>query len=131
MFLSAHHQLHRQPKMAGKDQATRHEQIHPGGFWRRVMPSLLFLIFLLGTLSASLQQSVSEGIFTTTVSASGLLQSPVYNLTFQNPSGGSNIIREIDVTQGEYVRQGQILARLDPTLLQQSVNAAQTAVIAA
>jgi multidrug resistance efflux pump len=55
----------------------------------------------------------------------------VYNLTFQNPSGGTNIIREIDVTQGQHVRQGQILSRLDSTLLQQNVDVAQAAVAAA
>src|SRR5262249_42965049 len=131
MSLFAPHQLHWLPKVEGKNAATSHEQVHLGRYWKSVMPFLLLLIFLWGTLSASLRQPISPGLFTTTISASGIVQSLVYNLTFQNPSGGINIIHEIDVTQGEAVRQGQVLARLDSTLLQQNVNAAQAAVDAA
>ncbi len=112
------------------------------GRYRKVVVLSLFLLIMLvlgggslpflgGAVSASLQQQKSRGLFAATVSTSGLLQSPVYNLTFQNSGGGSNIISEIDVTQGEHVRQGQLLARLDPTLLQRNVDAAHAAVAAA
>lgn len=127
--------------MEGKNQTVGDEQVHPRRCQKIVVLSLFLFImlvlggisfpFLGGAVSASLQQQKAQGLFTATVSASGLLQSPVYNLTFQNPSGGTYIISEIEVTQGEYVRQGQVLARLDPTLFQRDVDAAHAAVIAA
>jgi multidrug efflux pump subunit AcrA (membrane-fusion protein) len=127
--------------MAEKDQTASDEQVHPRRYQKMVVLSLFlfimlildgsFLPFLGGIVSASLQQQKSRRLFAATVSASGLLQSSVYNLTFQSSDGGGNIISEIAVTQGEHVRQGQVLARLDPTLLQRNVDAAHAAVVAA
>jgi len=125
MFLFALRQLHRLPKMEGHNQAASYKRAYLGPYWKRVILFLFILIFLWGVLSASQQQLASQGLFTTTVSASGLLQGAVYNL---NQTGGPNIIKEIDVTQGQYVRQGQILARLDPTFLQRAVDTAQSLV---
>ena len=123
MFLFALRQLHRLPRMEGNKQAASHKQVYLGPYWKRFGLFLFVLIFLWGVLSAS--QQASQGFFTATVSASGLLQGAVYNL---NQTGGPNIIKEIDVTQGQYVRQGQILARFDPTFLQKAVDVDQSLV---
>lgn len=63
-----------------------------------------------------------------TVQASGLLQSPVYNLAFRDSTGK---ITEIDVRLGQKVYRGQVLARLDDTTLKSEVVAAQVSVDAA
>lgn len=68
---------------------------------------------------------VTRGTFLGMVQVSGLLQSQVYNLSFQSYGG---IIGEIDVHQGEHVKKGQLLARLRTETLQSAVDAAQTAV---
>jgi HlyD family secretion protein len=64
-----------------------------------------------------------NGNLTITVSATGPLQSALYNVNFS----GSGTISEIDVTIGQHVKAGQVLAKLDPTSLQDAVNSAQTA----
>lgn len=129
MSLFLTHQLHKLLRMERKNRATSRERAYPKRYWKIVVPPLLLLILVWGTLSASRQLPMSQGLFATTVSASGLLQSPVYNLTFRNPLATYNVISEIDVTQGEYVRQGQVLARLDAAFFQRNVDAAQAAVI--
>lgn len=125
MFLCDLRQLRMPLRMEGNNRAAIHQQVYIGQYWKRVLLFLLLLIFLWGVLSASRQLSMSQGLSAATISASGLLQGSVYNL---NQTGGSNIIKEIDVTQGQYVRQGQVLARLDPTFLQRAVDAAQSLV---
>ncbi|HEX6799530.1 MAG TPA: HlyD family efflux transporter periplasmic adaptor subunit, partial [Ktedonobacterales bacterium] len=67
--------------------------------------------------------SVRSGNLITTVSATGPLQSGLYDVNFS----GSGIISEIDVSVGQHVKAGQVLAKLDPTSLQDAVNSAQTA----
>ncbi|HKS69659.1 MAG TPA: efflux RND transporter periplasmic adaptor subunit [Ktedonobacterales bacterium] len=67
--------------------------------------------------------SVRSGNLIITVSATGPLQSGLYDVNFS----GSGIISEIDVGIGQHVKAGQVLAKLDPTSLQDAVNAAQTA----
>ncbi len=68
---------------------------------------------------------VTRGNLTITVNATGPLQSGTYNLIF-NGTGGK--IDQIDVSVGQKVKKGQVLARLDQTALQDAVNQAQTAV---
>lgn len=59
---------------------------------------------------------------TVTTATTGQISSGVYNLNF--PTGGK--IAEIDVTSGQNVKAGQILAKLDPTTLQDSLSSAQS-----
>ncbi|MEO7021754.1 MAG: efflux RND transporter periplasmic adaptor subunit [Ktedonobacteraceae bacterium] len=70
-------------------------------------------------------QQVTQGNLTITVSATGPVQSGTYNLIF---SGQGGKIDAIAVKIGQKVTQGQVLAQLDTTLLQDAVNQAQTAV---
>ncbi len=72
-------------------------------------------------------QQATQGNFSLTVSATGPLQSAVYNLVFT----GTGKIAEIDVTVGQTVHKGQVLAKLDKTSLQDALNSAQAAVLSA
>jgi hypothetical protein len=73
MFLFVLRQLHRLPRMEGNNRAASHKQVHPGQYWKRVLPFLLLLVFLWGVLSASGQLPMSQGLLAATVSSSGLL----------------------------------------------------------
>src|SRR5579859_3086899 len=90
-----------------------------------VAGAILLLVILLGGLLLALlrpgrqqvtyqYQKVSQGDFSLSVNATGPLQSGTYNLVFS----GTGKIAEIDVTVGETVKQGQVLAKLDKTSLQ-------------
>lgn len=57
--------------------------------------------------------------------ATGPLQSGTYNLVF---SGTGGKIDEIDVSVGDRVTKGEVLAKLDKTLLQDALNQAQVGV---
>ncbi|HEY7833435.1 MAG TPA: efflux RND transporter periplasmic adaptor subunit [Ktedonobacterales bacterium] len=70
---------------------------------------------------------VTQGTIKLTVNATGPVQGTIYNLNFS----GSGTISEIDVTLGEQVTTGQVLAKLDPTSLQDAVAQAQAQVDAA
>ena len=72
-------------------------------------------------------QKVARGNFSLTVNAPGPLQSGIYNVVFS----GTGKIAEIDVSVGQTVRQGQVLAKLDKTSLQDAVNQAQAVLLAA
>ena len=72
-------------------------------------------------------QQATQGNFSLTVSATGPLQSAVYNLVFT----GTGKITEIDVTVGQTVTKGQVLAKLDKISLQDAVNTAQAGVLSA
>ncbi len=63
-----------------------------------------------------------------TVSATGPLQSSIYNLSFFSTGSSANIIDELDVKVGQKVTKGQILAKLNKTAVQDAFNQAQTAV---
>src|SRR5262245_44603010 len=66
--------------------------------------------------------STKTGNLAVRVSASGPIGSTaVYNLDF--PSAGK--LTELDVSVGEQVQAGQLLAKIDPTSLQNAVNQAQ------
>ncbi|WP_201365885.1 efflux RND transporter periplasmic adaptor subunit [Dictyobacter formicarum] len=102
--------------------------------------SLMLLIILLGTQGSSClklmdlklmgaqvyqQQTVTQGAFHVSVSASGWLRSAVYNLSLPNVTAN---IQEIYVRLGQKVTKGQILAQLDPLTLQQAYYTAQASV---
>src|SRR5437899_10183217 len=72
-------------------------------------------------------QQATQGNFSLTVSATGPLQSADYNLVFT----GTGTISEIDVTVGQTVTKGQVLAKLNKTSLQDAVNTAQAGVLSA
>ena len=68
---------------------------------------------------------VTQGDLALTVDATGPLQSPAtYNLV----AATNGIIDKIDVTVGQKVVKGQVLAELDKTALQDAVNQEQAAV---
>lgn len=90
-----------------------------------VIGSFIFMPFIEGATSTYQIERVSRGPLQVVVNATGLLQSPVYNLSFQNSAG---TISEIDVQQGQKVTAGQVLARLDSSTLQASVTSAQITV---
>jgi HlyD family secretion protein len=111
-------------------------------WWRRrggiITIILVVLLILAGILSFLLVrgrprnityqfQKVTQGDFSLSVSATGPLQSSVYNLVFS----GTGKIAEIDVTVGQTVIKNQVLAKLDKTSLQDAVNQAQAAVLTA
>ena len=72
-------------------------------------------------------QQAIQGNFSLTVSATGPLQSAIYNLVFT----GTGTISEIDVTVGQTVTKGQVLAKLNKTSLQDAANSAQAGVLSA
>src|SRR6266566_4268411 len=72
-------------------------------------------------------QQAIQGNFSLTVSATGPLQSAIYNLVFT----GTGTISEIDVSVGQTVTKGQVLAKLNKTSLQDAVNTAQAGVLSA
>src|SRR6266852_9312299 len=69
--------------------------------------------------------TVTQGNFALTISATGPLQGGIYNINFT----GGGIISELDVKVGQTVKQGQVLAKLDKTSLQDAVNTAQATVM--
>ncbi len=113
----------------------------PSGWQRRggiITIILVVLLILAGVLAILLIrgrtrnityqfQKVTRGDFSLSVSATGPLQSSVYNLVFT----GTGKIAEIDVTLGQTVAEGQVLAKLDKTSLQDAVDQAQAGVLAA
>lgn len=70
---------------------------------------------------------ITQGTVQVAVNATGPVQGTIYNLNFT----GSGKIAEIDVTLGQQVTEGQVLAKLDPTSLQDAVAVAQAQVDAA
>ena len=73
------------------------------------------------------KQQVTQGNFSLTVSATGPVQSATYNVVFS----GSGILQQIDVSVGQTVVKGQVLAKLNKTSLQDALNAAQAMVLSA
>ncbi len=65
--------------------------------------------------------AVTEGNLTVTTSATGQISSGVYNLNFST----SGRITAIDVSPGQNVTAGQVLAQLDTTSLQDALNSAE------
>ena len=111
-------------------------------WWRRrrgiITIILIALLILAGFLAYFLYlgrqrpityqfQQATQGNFSLTVSATGPLQSAIYNLVFT----GTGTISEIDVSVGQTVTKGQVLAKLNKTSLQDAVNTAQAGVLSA
>jgi len=111
-------------------------------WWRRrrgiITIILIALLILAGFLAFFLYlgrqrpityqfQQAIQGNFSLTVSATGPLQSAIYNLVFT----GTGTISEIDVSVGQTVTKGQVLAKLNKTSLQDAVNTAQAGVLSA
>src|SRR6266852_5036993 len=98
-------------------------------WWRRRGGIIIIILVLLLILASILSfllirgrtrnttyhfQKVTQGDFSLSVSATGPLQSSVYNLVFT----GTGKITEIDVSVGQTVMENQVLAKLDKTSLQ-------------
>jgi multidrug efflux pump subunit AcrA (membrane-fusion protein) len=126
--------------MAPEDEGTPLPPKPPG--WRRrgaIVTIILIVLLVLASFLALflirgrqrqvtyVKQQVTQGNFSLTVSATGPIQSAVYNLTFS----GSGTIAEVNVAVGQTVVKGQLLAKLNKTSLQDALNAAQASVLAA
>ena len=68
-----------------------------------------------------LSNQVHQGNISLVVSATGPVQGTVYNADFV----ATGRISEIDVTVGQHVNAGQVLAKIDATALQDALNQAQ------
>ncbi|MGH2508948.1 MAG: biotin/lipoyl-binding protein, partial [Ktedonobacteraceae bacterium] len=105
----------------------------PPPWWRRRKGVSIIVVILLVVLLGGLvfnaihrkprvtyqSQQVTQGNLVLTVSATGPVLSGTYNLIF---SGQGGKIDAIDVKIGQQVTEGQTLAQLDTTLLQDAVN---------
>lgn len=113
-----------------------------GPWWRQrrwivALSVALVVILLIGGLAtvAAIRHAhvvyrtakVAQGTIQLAVSATGPVQGTIYNLNFS----GNGTIAEIDVTLGQQVTSGQVLARLNATSLQDAVAQAQAQVDAA
>ena len=102
---------------------------------RRIVAAILLVLLLVGlvavvlhNLSPNLQYAdATEGNLTVSFNTTGVVQSAAYGANFVEPGR----LAEIDVTIGEQVTQGQVLAKLDAKLLNDAVNSAQAKVTAA
>jgi len=109
-------------------------------WWRRRGGIIIIILVLLLILASILSfllirgrtrnttyhfQKVTQGDFSLSVSATGPLQSSVYNLVFT----GTGKIAEIDVSVGQTVMENQVLAKLDKTSLQDAIDQAQAGVL--
>ncbi len=101
-----------------------------------IILSILLLVLLLvgGVLvvkyrmhSVYQTKRVTWGNLVLTVDASGLLHSNIYTVNFM----GTGKLAAVNVTVGQQVKKGQMLARLDSTSLQNALNEAQANVAAA
>jgi HlyD family secretion protein len=127
--LAAANQLLTLPDFSDLNDPTLSEPSKP--WWRRRITIIIFAVILLVALlffvvlplinrrsSVTYQnQHPRTGDLAITVSATGPLQSAIYNLTFTGIQG-SAIIDEINVKVGQKVAKGQVLARLNKTALQ-------------
>src|SRR5436190_9356664 len=110
----------------------------PPPWWRRrrniiIIAVVLLLIILGGTAIALINQpkplrfqmaQVQNGDLSIKVSATGPLQSGIFNIVFKGTGG---LIDELDVKVGDHVKAGQILAKLDKTALQDAFDQAKVA----
>lgn len=120
-------QLRLRPSLARARQLDRRDQI-------RLISALLLVVLLVGAGVAYLHSrseiqlaKVRQGNITLSFATTGVLQTATYDANFS----GSGRIAEIDVKVGQQVNEGDILAKLDTTLLQDAVNEAQAGVSAA
>jgi multidrug efflux pump subunit AcrA (membrane-fusion protein) len=102
---------------------------------RRVAALILFVLLVallvaivVHNLPPNLRYAnVTVGNLAVSFPTTGVLQSAVYGANFVEPGR----LAEIDVTIGETVTAGQVLAKLDTKLLDDAVNSAQSALSAA
>ena len=102
---------------------------------QRVVAAIILLVLVailvaivLHTLPPNLRYTkVVTGNLTVSFPTTGVLQSSVYGANFVEPG----TLAEIDVTVGETVTEGEVLAKLNTKLLQDAVNSAQAQVDAA
>jgi multidrug efflux pump subunit AcrA (membrane-fusion protein) len=112
-------------------------------WWRRrrnlVIAAIILLVIIVGgtILTVLARQGQGPGYRTQrptagdlaiTISATGPLQSAVYNLSFPSNATGTNIIRELHVDVGDKVKKDQILAKLDETALKDAADQQQITV---
>jgi HlyD family secretion protein len=114
----------------------------PTPWWRQRRTIIIIAILLLIVLLAAIllpilnrrqpvtyqYQKVSRGSLSLTVSATGPIQSGIYNLVF---TGTGGLIKNLYVTVGQSVKKGDKLAQLDPTALQDALNTAQASYLSA
>ena len=79
-----------------------------------------------GSSTALVTSTVQQGTVLATVSASGTLEA-AQNLGLNFTTGGK--VTAIDVKVGQRVKAGQVLAKVDPTSSQDSLEQAQAAVV--
>src|SRR5258708_2715594 len=107
-----------------------------GGRGRIIIIAVILLFVILGGIVLAIRltrrptrvyqtANVTQGNFSLTISATGPLQGGIYNINFT----GGGIISELDVKVGQTVKQGQVLAILNKTSLQDAVNTAQATVM--
>ncbi len=72
-------------------------------------------------------QPVTRGNLVLSISATGPLQGGIYNVVFM----GTGKIAQLDVVEGQAVKKGQVLAKLDMTSLRDAVNFAEANYLAA
>jgi HlyD family secretion protein len=102
---------------------------------RIILPILLVILLLIGVvLTIKLRthlvyqtREVTLGDLALTVTASGLLHTNIYAVNFT----GNGKLAAINVNVGQQVKKNQVLAKLDPTSLQNALNEAQANVEAA
>ena len=102
---------------------------------RILLPLVLLILLLMGTvLTVKLRthlvyqtRKVTLGDIALTATSTGLLHTNIYTVNFM----GSGKLATINVTIGQYVEKNQILAKLDPTSLQNALNEAQANIEAA
>jgi len=125
------------PGLGEEEEEEEEEAVLPPSppWWRRrgaiiaailLVLLILGIIFLPGILFPKRQvtfqtQSVTTGNLALTITATGPLQGATYNINFK----GTGTISQIDVVVGQHVNKGQIVAKLDPTSLQDAVKQAQ------
>jgi HlyD family secretion protein len=101
----------------------------------RIAAAILLVLLLAGLVAIVLHNlppnlqyaDATVGDLTVSFDTTGVLQSAAYGANFVEPGR----LAEIDVTIGQRVTQGQVLAKLDAKLLNDAVNSAQANVTAA
>jgi HlyD family secretion protein len=105
----------------------------PPPWWRTrrgiIGIAVVLLVIILGGVLISLlnrpkpityqRAQATMGDLSLTISATGPVQSGIYNVMF---SGTGGLIDQLDVKIGQKVKQGQVLAQLDKTALQDALN---------
>jgi RND family efflux transporter MFP subunit len=121
-----------------EDEPDDEKELYPQQpFWRRPLYIALAVIVVVALIGGALfikkaflttkpiqyqYSNASTGNLAIRVSATGPVASTaVYNLNFPTPAK----LTELDVSLGQQVQAGQVLAKIDPTALQDAVNQAQ------